>query len=259
MRRSRIYLSLSQTARIRGRKPRISRFKASGPVLEGTEREEKTVQTKLSTALIAEFIGTFALIFIGAGAGALGIGGLVGVAFAHGLVVVGFAYAYGHLSGTHINPAVTIGLFAAKQIDAARAGAYVGTQLLGGIVAAFTLQFVLGAKAGNLGATVLAEGITPAQGLVIETILTFFLVNCVLNAAVSGKAGNQAGLAIGLTLVASILMGGPLTGASLNPARTLGPAIATGNFSDLWLYFVGPILGGILAALLYEIALKPKK
>ena len=85
----------------------------------------------------------------------------------------------------------------------------------------------------------------------IETILTFFLVNTILNAAVSGKGGNQAGLAIGFTLTFAILMGGPLTGASLNPARTLGPAIATGNYSDIWLYFVGPILGGILAALLY--------
>lgn len=217
------------------------------------------MQPKLSTALIAEFIGTFALIFIGAGAGALGTGGLVGVAFAHGLVIVAFAYAYGHLSGTHINPAVTIGLFAAKQIDAARAGAYVVTQLLGGIAGAFALQFVLGDKAGSLGATTLAEGVTPAQGFVIETILTFFLVNTILNAAVSGKAGGHAGLAIGLTLVFCILMGGPLTGASLNPARTLGPAVATGNFSDVWLYFVGPILGGILAALLYETTLKPGK
>lgn len=217
------------------------------------------MQPKLSTALIAEFIGTFALIFIGAGAGALGAAGLTGVALAHGLVIVAFAYAYGHLSGTHLNPAVTIGLFAAKQIDAARAGAYVVTQLLGGIAGAFALQFVLGSNAGTLGATVLGEGITPVQGLVIEMILTFLLVNTILNAAVSGKAGNFAGLAIGLTLTLAILMGGPLTGGSLNPARTLGPAVATGNFSDLWVYFVGQILGAILAALLYETALKPKQ
>ncbi len=205
--------------------------------------------------LVAEFIGTFALIFIGAGAGAIGAGGLVGVAFAHGLVIVGFAYAYGHISGTHINPAVTVGLFIAKQIDAATAAAYIFVQLLGGIAGGFALSFVLGADSG-LGATVLADGVSVNQGLFIETVLTFFLVNTVLNAAVSGKAGGHAGLAIGMTLVFAILMGGPLTGASLNPARTLGPAVASGNFADIWLYFVGPVLGGVIAAVLYNTLLK---
>ena len=101
---------------------------------------------KLSTSLLAEFIGTFALIFIGAGAGALGVGGLVGVALAHGLVIVGFAYAYGHISGTHINPAVTLGVWAAGKIDTVRALAYVAVQLLGGIVGAFVLSWMLGAR-----------------------------------------------------------------------------------------------------------------
>ena len=98
--------------------------------------------TKLSSALIAEFVGTFALIFIGAGAGALGIGGLVGVAFAHGLVIVAFAYAYGHISGTHINPAVTIGLWVGGQIEAARAVGYIVVQILGGIVGAMALRLL---------------------------------------------------------------------------------------------------------------------
>lgn len=207
---------------------------------------------KLSTSLLAEFIGTFALIFIGAGAGALGDGGLVGVAFAHGLVVVAFAYAYGHISGTHINPAVTLGVWAAGKIDTTRALAYVAVQLLGGIVAAFVLAWILGDRAGSLGATVLADGVSPAQGLVLELILTFFLVNTVMNAGISGKATIPAGLAIGLTLTLAILMGGPLTGGSLNPARTLGPAVASGNFADIWLYFVGPIAGGVIAGLLYK-------
>ena len=205
-------------------------------------------------ALVAEFVGTFALVFIGAGAGALGVGGLVGVALAHGLVVLTFAYAYGHISGTHINPAVTFGLWVGKQIDTAAAAAYVGVQLLGGIVAGLMLAFVLSGvpSASSLGATVLAPGVTPLQGLVVETILTFFLVNAVFHTAVSGKAGNAAGAAIGLTLSLDILMGGPLTGASVNPARTLGPAVASGNYSDIWLYFVGPLLGGALAAFLYN-------
>jgi MIP family channel proteins len=217
---------------------------------------------KLSTSLLAEFIGTFALIFIGAGAGALaadGGGGLVGVAFAHGLVIVGFAYAYGHISGTHINPAVTLGVWAAGKIDTARALAYVAVQLLGGIVAAFVLAWVLGERAGSLGATVLADGVSTTQGLVLELILTFFLVNTIMNAGISGKATIPAGLAIGLTLTFCILMGGPLTGASLNPARTLGPAVATGNFADIWLYFVGPIAGGVIAGLLYKTVFEERK
>lgn len=214
---------------------------------------------KLSTSLLAEFIGTFALIFIGAGAGALGDGGLVGVALAHGLVIVGFAYAYGHISGTHINPAVTLGVWAAGKIDTTRALAYVAVQLLGGIVGAGVLAWVLGERAGSLGATVLAEGVSPAQGLVLELILTFFLVNTIMNAGISGKATIPAGLAIGLTLVFCILMGGPLTGASLNPARTLGPALVTGNFADIWLYFVGPIAGGVLAGLLYKTVFEERK
>ena len=217
--------------------------------------------SNLSKALVAEFIGTFALIFIGAGAGALGFGGLVGVALAHGFVVLGFAYAYGHISGTHINPAVTIGLLSAGKIDAGRAVAYVITQILGGLVGAFTLSWVLGGTATGLGTTALAQNlavgsttisITPAIGVVLEAILTFFLVNAVLNAAVSGKAGAQAGMAIGMTLVFCILMGGPLTGASLNPARSIGPALVTGNTADLWVYLVGPILGAIVAGLLYR-------
>jgi aquaporin Z len=219
------------------------------------------MESKLSTALVAELIGTFALVFIGAGAAALGIGGLVGVAFAHGLVLACFAYAYGHVSGTHVNPAVTLGVWLAGKIAAGRAAAYFVTQLIGGALAGYALAWCLGGTETGLGATVLAEGlqaggavidVTPAMGVVIELILTFFLVNTVLNAGVSGKATHSAGLAIGLTLTFAILMGGPLTGASLNPARTLGPALATGNWADFWVYLVGPLAGGAVAALLYR-------
>jgi aquaporin Z len=215
---------------------------------------------KLSTSLLAEFIGTFALIFIGAGAGSqIFTIGLVGVAFAHGLVIVGFAYAYGHISGTHINPAVTIGVWAAGKIDTVRALSYVVVQLLGGIAGAFALSWVLGPRGGTLGATGLGEGMTTTSGLVLELILTFFLVNAVLNAGISGKATIPGGLAIGFTLTFCILMGGPLTGASLNPARTLGPAVAIGNYANIWLYFVGPILGGVIAGLLYKGVFEERK
>lgn len=217
--------------------------------------------TRLSTALTAEFLGTFALVFIGAGAGAIGLGGLVGVALAHGLTLAGFIYAYGHLSGTHVNPAVTFGAWLAGAIDLRRALSYWVFQLAGGIVAALALRAVLGGVVGGLGATTLAGDlliagqrvvVTPAAGFAVEAILTFFLVNAVLHCAVGGKAGNLAGLAIGLTLTFSILMGGPLTGASLNPARTLGPAVASGNFADLWVYFAGPLAGAAVAAVLYK-------
>ena len=205
-------------------------------------------------ALIAEFIGTFALIFIGAGAGAVS-GSIVAVGLAHGLVIVAFAYGYGHISGVHINPAVTIGLLAGGQIKVQDAIGYIVVQLLGGIVGAFVLLAVLG-DGTSLGATQLADGVSPVQGFILETILTFFLVNTIYNTAVSGKAGNMAPIAIGVTLAFCIFMGGNVTGASLNPARTLGPAIATGDLSNIWLYFVGPILGGVLAALLYQGVLK---
>jgi aquaporin Z len=209
-------------------------------------------------ALTAEFVGTFALIFIGAGAGAIGAGSLVGVALAHGLVLVAVVAAYGPISGAHINPAVTIALWFGRQIKAAEAVGYIVVQVLGGIAGAFVLRFVLGGDGSGLGATVLAGNVSPIQGVVVEAVLTFLLVNTIYNTAVSGKAGNQAPVAIGLTLAFCILMGGPLTGASLNPARTIGPAVASGNFSNLWVYLVGPVLGGLAATLLYDRALKSR-
>lgn len=216
---------------------------------------------KLSTSLVAELIGTFMLIFIGAGAGALGLGGLLGVALAHGFVVIGLAYAYGHISGTHLNPAVTAGVWAAGKIDAGRAISYIVFQILGGIAGAGVLAWVLGGTETGLGATRLAEGlsvgaatitITPGIGFVVEAILTFFLVNAVMNAGISGKVTHVAGIAIGFTLISCILIGGPLTGASLNPARTIGPGLILGDFSDLWVYLLGPVVGGVGAGLLYR-------
>lgn len=205
-----------------------------------------------SKALVAEFIGTFSLIFIGAGAAAVS-GNLVAVALAHGLVVMAFAYAYGNISGTHINPAVTIGLLVGGQIKLGDAIGYIVVQLIGGIVGASALLYVVGP--GSLGATVPAEGVGVGQTFLLEAILTFLLVNSIFHSAVSGKAGNLAPVAIGLTLAACIAMGGPLTGASLNPARSLGPAVfsdAPTALSSLWIYFVACPVGGILAALVHK-------
>ena len=200
--------------------------------------------------LIAEFIGTFSLIFIGAGAAAVS-DSLVAIALAHGLTVMAFTYAYGDISGTHINPAVTIGLLAGGQIKAGKAVGYIIVQLLGGILGASALSYVLGAHAGALGATVPASGIGNGQAFVLELFLTFLLVNSIYHSAVSGRAGNLAPVAIGLTLAACIMMGGPLTGASLNPARSLGPALLGNHqagISSLWIYFLACPLGGLLAA-----------
>ena len=200
----------------------------------------------------AELIGTFVLVFIGAGAAAMAAGRLVGVALAHGLALMVVVYSYGHISGAHINPAVTFGLALAGAIDWVRAAGYWLAQFLGGILAAAALSYLLGGSDSGLGATTLADGVSPLQGLALEAILTFFLVNTVLHAAVAGKAGQFAGMAIGLTLAFSILMGGPLTGASLNPARTLGPALLTGGLAEFWIYLVGPFAGGALAAAAYQ-------
>ncbi|WP_297294957.1 aquaporin [uncultured Methylovirgula sp.] len=218
----------------------------------------------LPAKLLAEFIGTFTLVFIGAGAGALiggaGPAGLVGVALAHGLVVFVFASAYGPISGGHVNPAVTVGVLAAGAMRLGEAAAYIAAQLVGGIIGAELLRFVLGGAATGLGVPTLAKGIaigstlitvTPAAGFVLEALLAFFLVTVVLSTAVAGRTGHLAPLAIGMTLVLNILMGGPLTGAAFNPARALGPMVATGTFSHAWLYACAPIAGAVFAALVH--------
>jgi MIP family channel proteins len=209
-------------------------------------------------ALVAELIGTFALIFFGAGSGiVLGFegtpAGLITVALAHGLTIMIFAYAYGHISGTHINPAVTIGLAVAGKFSWAKVVPYIIAQLVGAILAGYTLSFVVGGPVNGLGATVINYDLTNVGGaFVLEMIGTFLLVNTVLNAAVSGRAGNLAPLAIGMAVAVSIMFFGPITGASVNPARTLGPAVAAGIYADIWVYMVATVLGGVLAGLLYR-------
>jgi MIP family channel proteins len=198
---------------------------------------------------IAEFAGKFGLVFIGAGAVAVGTAGLVGVALAHGLILTVIVAALGSVSGAHVNPAVTLAVWIRNEITAGKAVAYWVVQILGALAAALVLRFVLGGAGSGLGATTLGA-VTQTQGVVIEAVLTFFLATAVLRTAVRKTLGEAGPLVIGLTLGAAILMGGPLTGASLNPARTLGPAIATGNFADLWVYLAGPALGAGLAALL---------
>lgn len=204
---------------------------------------------------LAEFIGTFTLTFIGAGAGALAAAsgiGVLGVALAHGVALMVIIYAWGGISGAHVNPAVTLGLALTRKISWGTLGFYWAAQFAGATAAAYLLAYLVGADSG-LGATVgTLTTADPVKAVIVETLLTFFLVTAVFGTAVNGRNGNAAGFAIGFVLVMDILMGGPLTGASMNPARTLGPALATADFSYLWIYLVGPFLGAALAAFLYD-------
>lgn len=204
---------------------------------------------------LAELVGTFTLVFIGAGAGALASangGGIVAVALAHGLALMVVIYAWGSISGAHVNPAVTFALALTGKTSWGEAVQYWVAQLVGAGAAGFALLFALGDSAGSLGMTLPAGGISDMQAIFIEAILTFFLVTAVFGTAVAGRNGNAAGLAIGLVLAMDILMGGALTGASMNPARSFGPALARFEFQSFWIYIVGPVLGGSAAALLYD-------
>jgi len=204
---------------------------------------------------VAELIGTFALTFFGAGAGIAGAG-LVGVALAHGLTLAVMAYVFGYISGTHINPAVTFGLAlqgAVKWADAVVS--YWIPQFLGAIIAAFLLQTFTGDISGGATVGTLTKS-APIYAMIVEALLTFFLVNTILHTAVGGKGGQFTGLAIGLTLTVAILAGGPLTGASLNPARTFGPAVYTApdlsNVYTFVIYLFGPLIGSTLAVMAYQ-------
>lgn len=204
---------------------------------------------------LAEVIGTFALVFIGTSAIALDSGntGLLVIGLAFGLTVMSMAFSVGTVSGAHLNPAVSLAMFINKRLDAKTFGVYVVAQMAGALIASASLKYVLsaaGKEVVSLGETVLSEGVSVAGGFVIEMLLTFLFVLVIVT--VTGRKGNgqMAGLVIGLTLTAMIFMGGSLTGASLNPARSFGPAILMGGvaLSQLWLYVVATLVGGALAA-----------
>lgn len=217
-------------------------------------------------ALIAEFIGTFGLIFMGAGAIIAGAGrtGLVGIALAHGLAIfLGVSFS-GHISGGHLNPAVTAAFMATKRIAPNVGLAYMASQLLGGIAAAIVLRIVTpgGLSAGaKLGTPEPGPGVGDIHALLVEFILTFFLVFVIFGTAVDPRSPAKAifPFCIGMTICMDILVGGPLTGGSMNPARSFGPALVGGHWNAHWVYWVGPILGGICAATLYDKVLMEKK
>ncbi|HZK80329.1 MAG TPA: MIP family channel protein [Humisphaera sp.] len=211
----------------------------------------------------SEFIGTFLLVFIGVGSvtsvtGA-GNGGLLTVSLAFGLAVAVVVAAVGHVSGAHINPSVTIALFVTGKIKLPDAILYIVSQLAGATVAAFALNHLLGPGAAAAGVTSINHAlISTFQGLIIEIILTFFLVFVIFGTAVDMRAQKLPSLFIGLTVVIDIIVGGPFTGSSLNPARSFGPALASGHWDGHWIYWVGPIVGAVAAALLYQTLFLPR-
>jgi aquaporin Z len=211
----------------------------------------------------AELVGTFYLCFAGIAAilstqrpldsGA----GLVGIALAHGLALSIAVSVFGGISGAHLNPAVTIGMLVTGRTHTTLAGGYILSQLAGATIAAAACRAIFPAEAvqsGQLGIPLPGPGISTATVVWIEFILTFLLVTSVFGTAVDerGKGVKIGGFGIGLTVAFDILAGGPISGASMNPARSFGPALVHGNFESHWCYWVAPIAGGIVAAIVYH-------
>jgi MIP family channel proteins len=220
----------------------------------------------LPQRLVAEFIGTFTLVVFAAGSicadqyltksGAAGIG-LMGIAVAQGLAIAIMVTAVGHISGGHLNPAVTIGFWVTKRLSTIQCIAYWIAQLAGGTAAAYLVSAIVSESVWrpvSLGAPDLAPDFTRMHGMALEAVLTFFLVFVFFATAADNKgAFNKiAGFAIGLTITMDILFGGPFTGGAMNPARAFGPALAAHHWNNHGVYWVGPLFGGIVAGWLYD-------
>jgi aquaporin Z len=211
---------------------------------------------------VAEFVGAFALIFIGAGsivtANSIHDPSLIGVAVAHGVTIAVMVSAVGHISGGHFNPAVTVGFLLTRRIKPALAVAYWIAQFGGAALAALLVRELLpraSSDAVHLGVPALGGGVDAGAGFALEAIFTFFLVWVVFATAVDprGTFKSIAGLAIGLTITIDILFGGPLTGAAMNPARAFGPQLVGSHWSHAWVWYAGPVVGAAVAAATYEL------
>jgi MIP family channel proteins len=214
---------------------------------------------KLFRPLLAEFIGTFALIFVGVGAIKTAGHDVLAVALAHGLTIGAFVCATLHISGGQLNPAVTFGLVCGGHMTVLAAIRYWIAQCLGGICAGLICLGLFGPDVVVNGTPQLAINLTPGQGILVEGILTFFLVFVVHGVAVDPRGPRTiAGLVIGSTITLDILFGGPLTGAAMNPARVLGPAVAAGFWKAHYVYWIGPLLGGALGGLVYHVLIERK-
>jgi aquaporin NIP len=203
---------------------------------------------------VAEFIGTCALVFFGCGAitvdAQAGSVGHVGVALAFGLVIAVMIYALGHISGAHFNPAVSVAFALGRHFPWSRVATYGTAQIAGAVVGALALRLTLGAGA-DMGVT--RPTASDLQSLAWESILTFFLVLVITAVATDVRAvGEAAALAIGGTVALGALVGGPISGASMNPARSLGPALEAGDLSSIWIFVIGPLAGAILSSVVYR-------
>ena len=205
---------------------------------------------------IAEFIGTFAIVFCGTGAIIInqetnGAISHVGIAATFGLIVMCMIYTFGEISGAQFNPAVTIAFAFADRFDKKEVLPYIGSQIMGAFLATLILKFLFPTNQ-NLGATLPAG--TQMQSFILEVILTFLLMLVILNVSQGSKeTGLFAGIAIGGTVLLEAMFAGPICGASMNPARSLSPAIVSGNITDIWIYILAPILGAILATLTWKV------
>lgn len=206
--------------------------------------------TKLRV-FVAEFIGTFALIFVGVAAINAAKSDLLAIALAHGLTIAVMASATGHISGGHLNPAVTFGALIANKLKPDLAVLYILAQLAGAVSAGLLARVLFSAAVVQAGTPNLAPDVGAWVGIAVEAVLTFFLVFVVFGTGIDGRGPKIGGLAIGLTVALDILAGGPVTGAAVNPARTFGPALAVGFWSHHAVYWIGPLLGGGLAGALY--------
>ena len=211
----------------------------------------------LARRALAEGLATFALVFAGCGAivanevydGALGV---VGIGLVFGLIIMVMVYATGHLSGAHINPAVTLAFTLTRHFPAREAVAYVAAQLVGAVAGALVLLAVWPEQPADLGSTVPSVG--AGSALVYELILTALLMFVIMAVATDTRAvGAAAAIAIGATVGLDAIFGGPVTGASMNPARSFGPALVSGQWTDFWVYLAGPLAGAVLGALVYEV------
>lgn len=210
---------------------------------------------------IAEFIGTFALVFVGVGAICAPVPhkNLLSIALVFGLTVAAIIGATGHISGAQINPAVSIALFVTRKMSLHDALFYVLTQLVAATAAGYLLIWFFGVYNVTDGVTVPSGAFTPMKTLILEIILTFFMVFVIFGTAVDKRGPNSlAALLIGLSVTLDILVGGPHTGASMNPARSFGPALATSVWKFHWIYWVGPLIGGVLAGVVYTAFFLPR-
>ena len=212
---------------------------------------------------VAEFVGTFTLIFIGGAAGIASGHDIVAVALANGLAIGIMVTNLGHISGGHFNPAITLGFVVTKRITVRLAAVYWFVQLLGAVVAALILRSIFGeSSVGTSAAPHLAMGVPDSKAILLEAVMTFFLVWAVWATAVDSRGAFKAiaGLAIGLTITMDVFAGGPVTGAAMNPARAFGPMLAGNSWSGWWIYWVGPALGALIAAGIYDyLYLRPTK